>query len=261
MDTNELSALISGCLQDFYRRRSQNLDKLKLGNFLRQKNPYLFRAFATEKASEIVEGVLTAFIGASDESIFGDCFFEPIARIVSGGHVSDAEGVDFTFESTDSIKAVAVKSGPNIFNSSQTKRQNDEFLAVRSRLYKIKKRFDPVLAHGYGRLNRDPKGKRIFRDSSGQRFWTEITGDPDFYLKLIRLMQDEPTKHKEEYAVAWDAAINRFTKEFAELFCFADGRIDWEKLTGFVSEDISTREATKKYLPPPPRRRKSKESQ
>jgi hypothetical protein len=25
-----------------------------------------------------------------------------------------------------------------------------------------------------------------------QAFWQEITGDPDFYLKLIRLMKDVP---------------------------------------------------------------------
>lgn len=253
MDTDELRALISRCLQDFYRRRSQKLQDLRLGEFLRKKNPYLFRAFATEKASEIVEAVLTSFIASSDESIFGDCFFEPIARIASGGHVSDAEGVDFTVESDDRIMAVAVKSGPNIYNASQTKRQSDEFLAVRSRLYKMQKQFDPVLGHGYGRLNRSPGRSRVFRDSSGQRFWTEVTSDPDFYLKLIRLMEDEPAKHKTEYAAAWDAAVNRFTKEFAEVFCFKNGAIDWEKLTAFVSEDITTREATLKYLPRPRR--------
>lgn len=253
MDTDELKDLISRCLRDFYRRRSANLQELQLGKFLRKKNPYLFRAFATEKASEIVEQILVAFIGASDETIFGDAFFEPIARIVSGGKVSDAEGVDFTVETDQAITAVAVKSGPNIYNASQSKRQSDEFLAVRSRLYKMQKQFDPVLGHGYGRLNRPPGRNRVYRDSSGQRFWTELTGDPDFYLKLIRLMEDEPAKHKDEYAAAWDAAVNRFTVEFAESFCFSDGRIDWEKLTAFVSEDIPTREATRKYLPRRPR--------
>ena len=36
---------------------------------------------------------------------------------------------------------------------------------------------------------------------------------------------------------AWDAAINRFTAEFINDFCFPDGRIDWEKVVGFVSEN------------------------
>ena len=36
---------------------------------------------------------------------------------------------------------------------------------------------------------------------------------------------------------AWDRAINRFGREFCRDFCFADGRIDWEKLVRFVSEE------------------------
>jgi hypothetical protein len=236
LDTSELEKLISECLQDFYKRRLQKLEQLRLKTFLRRKNPYLFRALATEKASEIVEQVLVAYIGASDETIFGDAFFEPIARIASGGNVSDAEGVDFIVESSDRVLAVALKSGPNIYNASQKKRQSQEFMAVRNRLYKIHKQYDPLLGHAYGRLKTEPTKDRIYRDRSGQAFWAEITGDDDFYLKLIRLMKDEPLKHKEEYTPAWDAAVNRFTVEFVKDFCFADGRIDWERLVRFVSE-------------------------
>jgi hypothetical protein len=236
LNTSELERLISECLQDFYRRRLQKLEQLRLKTFLRRKNPYLFRALATEKASEIVEQVLIAYIGASDETIFGDAFFEPIARIASGGKVSDAEGVDFTVESSNRVLAVALKSGPNIYNASQKKRQSQEFMAVRNRLYKLHKQFDPLLGHAYGRLKTEPTKDRVYRDRSGQAFWAEITGDDDFYLKLIRLMKDEPLKHKEEYAPAWDAAINKFTAEFVKDFCFSDGRIDWEKLVHFVSE-------------------------
>jgi hypothetical protein len=235
LDTSELEKTISECLQDFYRRRLQKLEKLRLKTFLRRKNPYLFRALAHEKASEIIEQILVSFIGASDETIFGDAFFEAIARIVSGGKVSDAEGVDFIVEFPDRVLAVALKSGPNIYNASQKKRQSQEFLAVRNRLYKIHKQFDPLLGHAYGRLKTESTKDRIYRDRSGQAFWAEITGDDDFYLKLIRLMKDEPLKHKKEYAPAWDAAVNKFTAEFIRDFCFPDGRIDWEKLARFVS--------------------------
>jgi hypothetical protein len=54
-------------------------------------------------------------------------------------------------------------------------------------------------------------------------------------------MKEEPAKHKEKYAPAWDAAVNRFTAEFIKDFCFPDGRIDWEKLVRFVSEDSKTK--------------------
>lgn len=92
------------------------------------------------------------------------------------------------------------------------------------------------MGHAYGRLKTEPTKDRVYGDRSGQAFWTEITGDDDFYLKLIRLMKDEPLKHKEEYTPAWDAAVNLFIAAFVKDFCFPDGRIDWEKLVQFVSE-------------------------
>ncbi len=205
MDTDELETLINKCLRDFYERRLQKVRELKLHVFLRRKNPYLFRALGIEKASEIVERVLTDYISASDETIFGDAFFEPIARIASGGKASDAEGVDFVIESEERITAVALKSGPNIYNASQKKRQSQEFNAVRSRLYKLNKQFDPILGHAYGRLKTEPTKDRSYRDRSGQAFWAEVTGDHDFYLKLVTLMKDTPAKHKREYTPAWVA--------------------------------------------------------
>lgn len=237
MDTNKLEAIISKCLKDFYERRLQKVRDLKLSTFLRRKNPYLFRALGIQKASEIVERVLADYISASDETIFGDAFFEPIARIVAKGKASDAEGLDFVIESDKRIIAVALKSGPNIYNASQKKRQSQEFNAVRSRLYKLNKQFDPILGYAYGRLKTEPTKDRSYRDRSGQAFWTEITGDSDFYIKLIRLMKDEPIKHKKEYMPTWDAAVNRFTAEFIKDFCFPDGSIDWGKLVRFVSEE------------------------
>jgi hypothetical protein len=235
VNAEELQNLIGKCLQDFYERRVRKLEKLKLKAILRRKNPYLFKALGTQKASEIVEQILIAYIGASDETIFGDAFFEPIARIAAGAQVSDAEGVDFIIETKDRIIAVALKSGPNIYNASQKKRQSQEFLALRSRLYKLNKQFDPMLAHAYGRARSEPTKDTVYRRRSGEDFWTEITGDTDFFRKLIRLMKEEPIKHKQKYDPAWDAAINRFSAEFIRDFCFENGNIDWEKLVQFVS--------------------------
>jgi Type II restriction endonuclease EcoO109I len=241
MNTPELEALISKSLGDFYERRIQKLSSLRFPTLLRRKNPYLLRALGTQKASELVERLLGDYLSSSDESIFGDAFFEPIARIVSGGKVADGEGVDVVVESETRIMAIAVKSGPNPFSSSQKRRQNDEFNAMRSRLQKIQKQFDPVLAHAYGRKNSPAGGKLSYRDSSGQTFWTEVTGDPDFYLKLIRLMRDEPVKHRDEYRPKWEATVNKFTASFIKDYCDLEGNVDWEKLVTLVSEVKTSR--------------------
>jgi len=246
---DKLEALIKKCLNDFYEKRFETLQKLKLRQVLKRKNPYLFKALGTELASEIVKKVLEAYISSSDETIFGNIYFEQIALNLPNITVSDAKGVDLILSMDKVIRAYALKSGPYPFNSSAKDKQNTEFLELKSRLMKMQKQFDPVLAYAYGRRNKFSSGKRIYRESSGQEFWKELTGDDDFYLKLIRLMKDEPQKRIEKYKSDWEAMINRFAKEFSEDFCFENGHIDWEKLTRFVSASEPLKLQKNKKLP------------
>jgi hypothetical protein len=213
---------------------------------LRKKNPYLFRAMGLLDAHDIVTHLLQAHVSSSDEGIFGDAFFEPIAKAVSGGVVAPSEGVDVAVETDDKYKAISVKSGPNIFNASQAKRMNQEFLSLRSRLLKLHKQFDALLGHGYGRKSLEVTASRAYRIRAGQAFWEEVTGDPDFYLKLIRLMKEYPAQHRAVYQEERAKAVNRFTGEFLTDFAASDGSIDWEKLVRFNSGKDK----------PPPRPRK-----
>jgi Type II restriction endonuclease EcoO109I len=245
MDIKKLEREIAHCLKGFYDSRLQGLEKLSLKKVLSKKNPYLYRALGVEKASEIVEQNLVAFVISSDETIFGNCFFEPLARLASGGKVSDAEGVDFTVETNGRYLAVAVKSGPNWGNRDQHKRQSTNFDALRSRLYKIQKQFDPLVGQAYGRQSSEPTENSRFRRRSGQVFWEEITGDSDFYLKLIRLMKDVPAKNRPRYRALWDQAVNRFTVEFIQDFCQPSGAIIWEKLVELTSSKKTPRRGSK----------------
>lgn len=234
MEIGALEIIIKQHLNDFYQSRLKKLSTLKLKDTLKKKNPYLFRAIGIQNAPEIVEGMLAAYMSSSDESIFGNIFFEPVAKAVSGGFASPHEGIDIFIETASSYKPIAVKSSPNIFNSSQSKRMDDEFRKLRSRLYKVQKQFDPLLGHCYGKVNTEPKSY-IYRRRSGQAFWNELTGDPDFYLKLVRLMKEEPQKHRIEYKNEYDKAVNRFTKDFLDEFSDDTGGINWEKLVIFNS--------------------------
>jgi len=233
MDTKRLKQSIAECLRAFYERRLDCLNGLKLKKVLKKKNPYLYRALGVSKAAEIVEEILAAFISSSDETIFGNVFFEPIARMAASGKVADAEGVDFVVESKKRYLAVAVKSGPNWGNADQHKRQSTNFDALRKRLYKIAKQFDPLVGQAYGQQSSEPTDNARYRRRSGQAFWEEITGDPDFHLKLIRLMRDVPQQNRPIYRQKWGEAVNRFSLEFMQDFCHPSGAIDWEKLVQF----------------------------
>lgn len=227
--------MIKKSLEDFYLRRIAKLGGLKLEETLKKKNPYLFRAIGIEKASELVERLLSDYMSSSDETIFGDTFFEPIAIACSGGVVASGEGFDLAVETEDSYKAFSIKSGPNIFNSSQAKRMDDEFFTVQKRLQKLQKKFDPVLAHGYGKKISVPTNKRRYRIISGQAFWQELTGDVDFYIKLIELMGSYPRNHRIEFEREWAKTINRFERDILNDFALPDGGMDWNKLLKFNS--------------------------
>jgi len=121
--------------------------------------------------------------------------------------------------------------------SSQTARMNDEFQELyhrlRQHLVQLGKQFDPVLGCAYGKRVSPPTTKRRYRIVSGKAFWEELTGDPEFYLKLVRLMQDYPEQQKQRYQQEWAKAVNRFTRDLLNEFADSNGALDWEKILRF----------------------------
>ena len=234
LTSEEVSVAVNTCLDDFYRRRIGKLSTLKLKATLRRKNPYLFRATGVESANDLIDEIMKAYMSSSDEGIFGDAFFEPLAKLVSKGETAVGEGVDLVIQTKTSYKAFAVKSGPSVFNAQSRKRQSTEFLKLRSRLLKLQKQFDPIVGYAYGK--KDSKNSAAsFRELAGQAFWKELTGDAKFYVRIIQAMRDKPQEHKAQYKNEWEKAKNRFLREFTTDFCKKDGSIDWEKLLEFNS--------------------------
>ncbi len=54
------------------------------------------------------------------------------------------------------------------------------------------------------------KSIHSFRELAGQNFWTEITGDEEFYLKISDLMRDHPARHREIFSEKFLLTKNRF---------------------------------------------------
>lgn len=170
IDLAALESKISDSLREFHRRRLQAAQNLRVLPLLQRKNPYLYRSLGIEIAAELMKTLLQSHLKESEETIFGDSFFEPLALLASGGKVSPTEGVDIVVETGTKYLAVAVKSGPNVFNASQKRRQNTEFNALRSRLLKTQKAYDPLLGHSYGRLVSGPNDKKTTGTVQGRLF-------------------------------------------------------------------------------------------
>ena len=234
VDAEALSSLVKKHLSHFYTRRIDCLDNLSLKDVLKRKNPYLFRAVGVHDVGELIRNLLLAYSSSSDETVFGNEFFEPLVRDLSKGKTADGEGVDVLVETTTQITAYAIKSGTSVFNSSSRRDQEQSFVKMRNRLYKTHKQFDAAVGYCYGR-----KGRRNnaapFREVAGQEFWKEITGDPECYIKVIEAMRNYPDIHRMEFLQAWTRAVNRFSAEFMYNFMSQDGTINWPALLRYNS--------------------------
>jgi len=69
----------------------------------------------------------------------------------------------------------------------------------------------------------------------GQAFWEFIGGDENIYLDIIEPLGHKAKERNDEYMEQYAQMINKFTKEFIDLFCNRDGAIDWTRLVKFNS--------------------------
>jgi len=237
-DENEVIEAIAKGLDNFYKSLIDKTNNLDIKKIMKRKNPYLYRAKAMQNASEIVSSVLDAFVTSSEETIFGNCFFEPLALAASGGSKALAEGVDIMIEKKEenTIYAVAVKSGTSVFNADSKKRQEQNFAAAAKLAKQAKARYEAIIGYGYGKKKITGKGvPKMYQELAGQEFWAELTGEEDFYLKIIQFMGELPEQYLDDYQKSYNNAMNRLLKQFTTEFCKDTGEIDWDKLVQFNS--------------------------
>lgn len=175
-DEKEVIEAIARALETFYANLIAKIDELNIQKIMKRKNPYLYRAKAMQNAAEIVESVLTAFVSSSEETIFGNCFFEPIAIAASNGNKALAEGIDIMIQdkSENTMYAIAVKSGPSVFNADSKKRQEQNFMAASKLAQQAKARYEAYVGYCYGKKKDSGRGKpKMYQELAGKKFWTE----------------------------------------------------------------------------------------
>lgn len=237
LNLDDVNLYVNEHIVDFHQRRIKSLEELKLNKLLK-KNPYLFRAKNILTASELVEGLLDAFLSSSEEKLFGD-FLENLAIFVAGqtcnGRKSTAPGVDLEFEDRGVHYIVSIKSGPSWGNSSQQSKLADDLQKAVSRLKQshLGINVQPVLGICYGKTRTG--FLRGYLKIVGQNFWYLISHNEHLYAEIIEPIGYRAKEHTESFNQQKAGVVNRFIKEFVERFYDESGIIDWEKLVEFNS--------------------------
>ncbi|WP_052016930.1 PmeII family type II restriction endonuclease [Arcticibacter svalbardensis] len=242
LDLNDVTRYVENNIKDFHEKRLAKVNSIKLSDVIRAKNPYLFKAKNVTTASEIIDGILSAFLSSSEEGIFGN-WLERLAiyinQAVYGGQKAAVDGIDLDFVKDGKRYLVAIKSGPNWGNDSQYKKLIDQFNTARKRLSTSGGKVETICVNGccYGRSQdkSELKAKGNYYKMCGQRFWELISGDPNLFIDIIVPIGHEAERQNQEFNVSYGNLKNRLEKEFLLQFTDEAGAIDWAKLIKFNS--------------------------
>lgn len=238
LNLKDVSRYVEQNIGTFHQKRIQSLDKLKLSQVLKQKNPYLFKAKYVLTAEQIIKGLVDAHVSSNEETIFGDWlegFAIYINSMIYGGRKSGIPGIDLEFDSDGTRNIVTIKSGPKWCNSSQLKKMITDFASAKKTLRTSNSKLNIIAVNGccYGRDSRPDKGE--YFKYCGQRFWEFISGNNELFIEIIEPLGYKAKEKNDDFVKSYSQMINKFTKEFAMTFCKNNGEIDWDKLVRFNS--------------------------
>lgn len=234
-DEEAVYTTIGVALTEFYTSLTKTLDTIDVDKILKRKNPYLYRAKGMNNASQIVDSILSAYVSSSEETVFGNTFFEPLALAVSGGQKAVTEGIDITVDKDNTIYSIAVKSGTSVFNADSRKRQEQNFQSAQKRAQQAKKAFFPVVGYGYGKKKTIAGKEKFYKEIAGKDFWFWLAGDEHFYTKIAAYMGTRPDEYAKKFEEAYNKAENRMIRQFTIKYCNEDGSINWDALIMFNS--------------------------
>lgn len=241
LDLSEVKNYVSSNIGSFHETRLRLIEEIDLKKIFRKKNPYLFKAKNINRPWKLIEAILEAYLSASEEKVFGD-FLEDLAVFISsktcGGTKSSSTGIDFEFTNKGCRYIVSVKSGPNWGNSSQQRKQQEDFQKAIKVLRQSKRvtNVQAVLGICYG--NTRPNFLRGYWKFVGQSFWYFISGNENLYTDIIEPLGHKAKERNTEFAKKSDALATRLTKEFMTEFCNKDGAINWDRLVKFNSGNL-----------------------
>ena len=234
----QITEYVEAHIGTFHDKRLEALNKLRLANLLRRKNPYLFRSKNLVAVSDLIKSLLDAHLSSQEETLFGD-FLEGLAIYVAEqvhtGLKSSATGIDLEFVKDGARYIVSIKSGPNWGNSSQVARMKENFSTAARVIRQGNASTNVVAVNGccYGRDENPDKGD--YFKYCGQDFWALISNDIHFYTRIIEPLGHQAKLRNDDFDKRYGAVINRLCAEFTQRFCDQTGAINWRELVSFSS--------------------------
>lgn len=238
---DDLNKFVNDNIDKFHESKISALQGINLNKILKKKNPYLFKAKNLNSAHALINDILNASLYSSEEELFGR-FLEDLAIFISmeacNGTKSASTGIDLEFKDKDIHYIVSIKSGSNWGNSSQQKKQEENFQKAVGVLKQSNHTVNvqPVLGICYGKTR--TTFLRGYTKVVGQSFWYLISGNENLYTDIVQPLGYKAKEHNDKFTHEKDRVLNLLTQDFLNGYC-VDGDIDWDKLVKFNSGNLN----------------------
>jgi site-specific DNA-methyltransferase (cytosine-N4-specific) len=227
-------------MKPFHAKRLDALQRMRLQDILRKKNPYLFKAKNIETAGDLAHSIIDAFLSSQEETMFGNLlegFAIYVAHKQWGGVKSKRPSLDLEFLRDNCYYIVSIKSGTAWGNSDQIRAMKTHFKAARVALRNEGISAEIVAVNGciYGKEHTPYKAdkedaEKNYYKYAGQEFWRFLSGDDTLYQEIIAPIHEQASQQDFLFRNAYTAKINELTREFSVNFLDASNQIDWVKL-------------------------------
>ncbi len=246
LNLKDVTQYVEDNIGTFHQKRIQSLDKLKLKEILKRKNPYLFKAKYMLTAEQIIRGFVDAHISSNEETIFGD-WLEGLAKYICDVIFSDevdskaaSTGIDLDFVRDGKRYLITIKSGPKWSNNNQINQMYSNFKEAKRKILTSGNKLEIVFVNGccYGKDDKPhkfPQKGPDYLKLCGQRFWEFISNNPDLFTEIINPLGYKSKEKNDDFLQSYSQMINKFTKEFTSDFCDENGIINWDKLVRYNS--------------------------
>jgi hypothetical protein len=212
--------------------RSACLEALK--NISSEKvNPYLYVLRGSNQES-LVRDIVNSKFSAAEETLLGKLLESITVKILCRfckNVKSSSKGLDGDFVRKNTRYFFSCKSGPNWGNGSSTAAQGQEFSDAKKLARgsdSLGESFVSVMLILYSNVNRLMHYADV--ELTGQQAWTFITGDREFYLKLVNIFKKGASEFGRQLELSKMEAISRLCEKLASQGYITDDKMaNWDK--------------------------------
>jgi hypothetical protein len=222
-------------------REGHNLDSFNVNPFIISALPIgIFGEASSENIAKIL--LFPRVLGTSVTTKFGDKM-QKLCIEYLGANASSTPGMDIEFIDKTTKKQIMMqlKAGPNTLNSGDVQPIIEKFQSAFRLLRQNRAKKMPIFSIGiiYGTISEISGHYKKINNFSigvqptipifiGKDFWHRLTGDSDFYTKIIKIFLE--LFEEEKYSDLFENDLKRLSKEIEKKY-FTKGKFDIKKIT------------------------------